>query len=437
MARFTPRARTLVAATCLVTATVLIAGCSQSGAGTSAGASSASAPPASPHSAAQGSPSSPAAESSTGASEPTPSGSSADSSSPTTTPTGGTDISAYLNEPTFVSPGAPFDITKVKGKSIAVVPATSNQYDNTIQAEMKTLADKYGVHYTNYPNQGQPTQWASSLNQAIATKPDLIILNTALDPRQVLSQIKAAKAQGIPVIATHFFDQDQSAALGTSCGGPQELCDAGLTATVNAPFNLATRVEADWIVQDSGGKAHVMVITADDAAPTAGMVQAAKDEFAKKCPACVVDVQNVLVSDWPSKIPTLVSTALTRDPDLHYILPVFDFGAPYAATGIVTAGKSGQVKIVSYNGTQSVLQLLQKGGPIAVDVGEPLNWLAYAFMDQAFRVLAGVAPVADEHSPIRVFTKDNVADAGTPPTVTGGYGDAYIAGYQQLWRNGS
>lgn len=318
-----------------------------------------------------------------------------------------------------------------------MVPATSNQYDNTIQDQMKKVAEQYGVKYTNYPNQGQPTQWVSALNQAISAKPDMIILNTALDPRQVLAQIKAAKSAGIPVIATHFFDQDYSDSLGTSCGATQDLCDAGLTATVNAPFNLATRVEADWIIKDSDSKAHVMVITANDAAPTAGMVDAAKDEFAKQCPDCQVDVQNVLISDWPSKIPTLVSTALTRDPDLRYILPLFDFGAPYAATGIITAGKSDSVKIVSYNGTQSVLQLLQNGGPVAVDVGEPLNWLAYAFMDQAFRVLAGVAPVANEHTPIRLFTAANVGETGTPPTVTGGYGDAYIDGYQKLWQNGS
>jgi ribose transport system substrate-binding protein len=417
-------------------AAVLVAGCSSSGQGGASSSINTSAAVNTPESSTSpvGASTSGSGQSSVGAA------SSVASSAPTGTSTSsgsGLDLSKYEGEPAFTSPGPAFDISKVKGKSIAVVPATSNQYDNTIQDQMKKVAEQYGVKYTNYPNQGQPTQWVSALNQAISAKPDMIILNTALDPRQVLAQIKAAKSAGIPVIATHFFDQDYSESLGTSCGATQDLCDAGLTATVNAPFNLATRVEADWIIKDSDSKAHVMVITANDAAPTAGMVDAAKDEFAKQCPDCQVDVQNVLISDWPSKIPTLVSTALTRDPDLRYILPLFDFGAPYAATGIITAGKSDSVKIVSYNGTQSVLQLLQNGGPVAVDVGEPLNWLAYAFMDQAFRVLAGVAPVANEHTPIRLFTAANVDETGTPPTVTGGYGDAYIDGYQKLWQNGS
>jgi ribose transport system substrate-binding protein len=178
----------------------------------------------------------------------------------------------------------------------------------------------------------------------------------------------------------------------------------------------------------------VLVITASDAAPTAGMVAAAKAEFSQHCAACQVTVANVLVSDWTSKIPTLVQTALTRDPDLHYVLPVFDFGAPYAANGVNLASKTGQVKIVTYNGTQSVLQMVESHSAVAVDSGEPLNWLGYAFMDQAFRILAGATPVADEHTPFRVFTAGNVAATGTPPTVTGGYGNAYIQGYKDLWK---
>ena len=346
------------------------------------------------------------------------------------------EVARYAGPPQFAAPGPAFNISKVRGKSIAVIPATSNEYDNTIEKQMKALAATYGVKYTEYPNQGQPTQWVSALNQAIAAKPNLIILNTALDPRQVLPEVKQAKAKGIPVIATHFFDQTYSNSLHTSCGAPASLCSAGLTATVNAPFDLATKIEADWIIADSNAHAHVLVITASDAAPTAGMVAAAKAEFSHHCPACQVTVANVLVSDWTTKIPTLVQTALARDPNLHYVLPVFDFGAPYAATGVNLAGKAGQVKIVSYNGTQSVLAMLESHTAVAVDVGEPLNWLGYAFMDQAFRVLAGATPAADEHTPFRVFTAANVAATGTPPTVTGGYGNAYIQGYQNLWQHG-
>ena len=88
---------------------------------------------------------------------------------------------------------------------------------------------------------------------------------------------------------------------------------------------------------------------------------------------------------------------------------------------------------MTYNGTQNVLALLQKGNIVSLDVGESLNWLGYAFMDQAFRVMAGQKPVP-ENTPIRAMDKANVDELGTPPDVTKGYGDSYVKGYTDLWQ---
>lgn len=341
-------------------------------------------------------------------------------------------LSKFAAEPTFVAPGPAFDVSALKGKSMFVIPATSNDFDNGIEAQMKEIAGKYGIKYTEYNNQGSPQEWVAGMNAAVSQKPDLIVLNTALDPRQVSAQMQRAKAEKIPVLATHFFDQNYSKGLNTSCGGTPGLCESGLTATVNAPFNAATRIEADKVIADSNGKGHVMVITANDAAPTAGMVDAAKNEFSTHCPDCTVDVVNIPVSEWATKIQPQVQTALTKDPDLHYIMPVFDFGASFAQSGINAAGKAATAKIVSYNGTQNVLALMQTGNTVALDVGESLNWLGYAFMDQAFRVMTK-QPKVQENTPIRAFDKSNVGVLGTPPDITKGYGTSYIDGYTKLW----
>jgi ribose transport system substrate-binding protein len=39
----------------------------------------------------------------------------------------------------------------------------------------------------------------------------------------------------------------------------------------------------------------------------------------------------------------------------------------------------------------------------------------------------------DEHTALRVFTKDNVSEAGIPPRLSTGYGEAYLTGYKKLW----
>ena len=341
-------------------------------------------------------------------------------------------LAKYAAIPTFKASGSAFDVSSLRGKSMFVIPAASNDFDNTIEAQMKQIAARHGVKYTEFSNQGSPAEWVAGFNAALNAKPDLIVLNTALNPSQVKAQMQSAKAAHIPVIATHFFDKDYSKSLNTPCGGPAELCAAGLTATVNAPFNAATRVEADHIIADSKAEGHVLLISASDAAPSDGMVAAAKSEFADHCGSCSLQVLNLSIADWSTKIQPAVQAALLRDPKIAYIVPIFDFGASFAASGINAAGKAATVKIVSYNGTQSVLTMLQKSGPVQMDVGEPLNWLGYAFMDQSFRVMAGQAPV-EQNTPIRVFTKANIAETGTPPDVAKGYGDAFIQGYQSLW----
>ncbi len=39
----------------------------------------------------------------------------------------------------------------------------------------------------------------------------------------------------------------------------------------------------------------------------------------------------------------------------------------------------------------------------------------------------------NEETPLKVFTKDNVDEAGTPPAPSKGYGDAYKTGYEKIW----
>jgi ribose transport system substrate-binding protein len=48
--------------------------------------------------------------------------------------------------------------------------------------------------------------------------------------------------------------------------------------------------------------------------------------------------------------------------------------------------------------------------------------------------MCGMAAVKDPKMPLYMFTADNAKDAGTPPGLSQGYGDAYVAGYAALWQ---
>lgn len=336
-------------------------------------------------------------------------------------------VAADSAVPAFKAPGPAVDVSKVKGKSVFVIPLVPNPFNQAIQNTMQYLAQKAGLKYTIFPNQGVVSQWVQAFNTALAQKPALIILSTAPDPRELQPQLARAKALGIPVLVTHFYDS-------TSSQPPDCLaCAAGVTALETAPFYQAGRAEADWMIADSKGNAHVLIVSSNDILPSPPTVKVIENELKTRCPTCTYTDVNVPVSDWNTKVGSTVSSALQENPHINYVDCLYDAMVQTAVPGVQLAGKSGQVKVVSYNGSTFALKYIQTGNVMGMDVGEPTAWIGYAVMDQAFRILAGQAPVPDETTPIRVWDKANVDASGTPPSLTQGYGNAYIAGFDKLW----
>ena len=347
---------------------------------------------------------------------------------------GGGNVSAEVKDnvvkykalPTFTPPGEPIDPSSLKGKSMYVIPLVPNPFNQNIQDTMKSIADKVGMRFTLYPNQGKASEWVQGMNAALTAKPDIIVLSTAPDPRVLQPQLEQAKQAGIPVLVTHFYDD--SSPKPPDCEG----CAAGVTGLVTAPFNVAGKAAADWIIQDSGGKGHVLVIGAADILPSPATVDVIKNELADACDSCKSTVINIPVADWNTKVQGEVQAALNRDPSIDYVYPLYDAMVAGAVPAVQTLGKTGKVKVVSYNGSPYALKYIQDGDIVAMNVGEDTVGIAYASMDQAFRILLG-KPTVDERTPIRIWDDSNVKEAGTPPEVGKGYGTALSEGYTKLW----
>ena len=324
--------------------------------------------------------------------------------------------------PEFKAPGPEFDAGKASGKLLFDIPLNSSIPTAALKGSVyKEIAEKVGFKLVVYPNQGQPADWVQGMNTAIAQKADLIVLDGSPNPKLLGPQIKAARDAGIPVLVTHYFDETAEA--------PTDI-----DALVRAPFNRAGKLEADWIITDSGAEADVLLVQASDAPPSSGVLKTIDDEFAAACPdTCKTTVVDVPVVDWTTKTQGEVQSALVRNPNIDYVVPLYDAMVPFASAAVVASGATDSVKIVSFNGTPSVLKMIQDGTPVAMNVGENPEWLAYANMDQALRILSGVDPVETENTPVRIFTEENVDEAGTPPELGKGYGDAYVSGYETLW----
>lgn len=335
-------------------------------------------------------------------------------------------VTAAKELPTFMPPGEAIDPSTLKGKKVIEIPSVANPFVQSISDTMKGVAGKYGLSYSVFDNQAQVSQWVQGMNQAIQAKVDLIILNGAPDPRALQPQLQEAAKAKIPVLVVHFHDDGSVAP--PACEG----CANGVAGLVTAPFYKAGVAAADWIIEDSGASAKVLIVGGSDILPSPGTISAMQKEFSDKCPDCKTKVINIPVADWNTKTQGEVQSALQSDPSITYVYLLYDAMVAGGVPAVETLGKAGSVKITSYNGSPFALDFIRDGNIVGMNVGEDTVGIGYASMDQAFRILLG-KPTVKTSTPIRIWDNSNVKDAGAPAKSGQGYGDAFPSGYLKLW----
>ncbi|WP_196073057.1 sugar ABC transporter substrate-binding protein [Nakamurella alba] len=329
--------------------------------------------------------------------------------------------------PSWTAPGPALDGSKLRGKSIYVIPITSQSpFEIQVEETEKEIAAKMGIELTFHTNQGTVAEWVQGMNSAIAAKPDLIFLQSAPDPRQLQPQIAAANAAGIPVVASHIWDAKDPQA-------PDCIGCTGLAAVVKGPFSDAGRMMADWVINDSKGTANVLMVGIKGI-NSGDVVNAAEQaEYAANCPGCKVTTVSLTLDQISGGSLQAVSSALSADPGIDYIVPTFDILVDGTIASMNTSNRADGVKVVSFGGTSSVMaQVANPDSVVAADVAEPLAWTAYANLDQAFRIILGMPPV-EAATPARVFDKTTISNAGAAPAYADGFGTEFADGYWKLW----
>jgi ribose transport system substrate-binding protein len=339
-------------------------------------------------------------------------------------------VDAARAVPKFIAPGPAFDASSARGKRVALVPDyPSLPFVQEINAGLKTAAQKAGLELTDCNNDGTVGGWVKCFDQAIASKPDAIILNGSPSPSQLQPQIRAAERADIPVIANHV-PLDSAFPEGTLPATNQ----TGLAAVQPGPFPEGAKLMADYAVAEDGAKVNALIITANEAPASKGMVKMIQDELKAKCASCKTTVINVPIVDWATKLSDATRTALLRDPNITWVMPVYDGAMQFVVPGVQAAQRAGKVKLTSFNGQGYALQAIADG-KVTSTMGENLEWTGWSTIDRTLRVLTGNEtegePVLD--TPIRVWDESNIDEAGTPPKPTQGYGDAYEPGYLKLW----
>ncbi len=332
-------------------------------------------------------------------------------------------LAPFESKPAFVAAGPAFDARQcMKGKSIVSIPVSSaNPFTANIEKAMAAAAAKVGFPFTTWENQGQSSQWVQGMNAAVNQKASLIDLLAGTDPRTLVPQVMAARAQKIPVIASHYNGLEQSAQVAKYADGD-----------VPIDYFRAGALLVDWAVVQTKGHLNALVLISTGPLSTDSMVAGITDEL-KHCTDCKTKTMNFPVVDWATRITPGVQSALLADPTINYIIVIYDSMSQFVVPAVTLTHSEARVKIDAFNGTPFVLGLIQQG-KVEMDIGENLDWIGHAIIDDEMRRLCGLAPVADPRIPFYLFTEANAKDAGTPPELSRGYGDAYVAGYAKLWK---
>jgi len=331
-------------------------------------------------------------------------------------------IDEFSQPPTFEPPGEPFDAAAaLEGRTIASVPVNSAiDFTQFYREAAERIADEVGFEFTTWQNQGRPSEWGQGIQAAISDDADAIELFAGIDPTQVSPQMVAAEDAGIPVISTDGYDIEQEP-------------DESLDAAVNCPCSEAARIMADWVAVQTEGSGRALVLTSSDIKPSAAAEEAFQDEFSTVCPGCEVDYIDVPSADWATRILPQVQSELVANPDIDYVLPVYDTMSIWVTQAIVQAGRQDSVRIATYNGTPSILELMGESDLIEMNVGQSNDWMAHVTMDQVMRTVAGLETNPDATWPLYIWTRDNLEEAGSPPSDSQGYGEEYQDGFRTLW----
>lgn len=175
----------------------------------------------------------------------------------------------------------------------------------------------------------------------------------------------------------------------------------------------------------------MLVIGSDEVVPTTPMIEAIR-EMIGECEHCKMTYQNVPVTDWSTRIQSVVQSSLLADPTINYVIPIYDGMTQFVEPAIAITGKTGAVKIATFNGTPFVIDMIREG-LVEMDIGESPDWLGRVLIDHDMRVLCDVQRDGHPNIPLMIWTAENAETAGVPASSANGYGSDYIAEFYKLW----
>jgi ribose transport system substrate-binding protein len=288
---------------------------------------------------------------------------------------------------------------------------------------LKQAAAAMGVN-VNYIKTGATAQTiTAAFNSAIQLKPAAVLV-PALDPITWPKQLAELKSKKIPVIAWTIPPQPDG-----------RFTKLFLTGADNEQVG---KLEADYIIAKSGGKAKIVYYYAPEYTVFAGAAARFQQEIKSACPACTISVQKAPAAQIGTTFPSRLVSYLQQHGDTQWVAMAFGslmLGVPQA---LQKAGLASKVQTISQAGGSDNFSYI-KAGQQTVDLSLSLPILTWSVLDSAARAITGQpdpnvklgdSGILSTQPPIEFITKDKVT-WGPHDTFVGF--DNYQARFKKLW----
>jgi ribose transport system substrate-binding protein len=258
--------------------------------------------------------------------------------------------------------------------------------------------------------QGDPGAWNKGIQSAIAAKANGIVLD-AVPPMLVGDALQKAAAANIAVVSVF---------------NPLPGNKDSVFAYVRPAHGDQGKLAADWVAVDSGGSGKVILVTDKIFPELVERVSGFKEELAK-CGGCKIEeTVDSTIAEMAQRLPGAVATALSRHPDVGYVVSPFDSNGFFANEGVRQAGKSGKIKVASYEGDPQAIAAI-RAGKYEMTIADPAEWMGWQAVDELARAFTG-KPAANTPVAYRLIDKYNA------PSTPGWMGDVdFRAEYKRLW----
>lgn len=266
----------------------------------------------------------------------------------------------------------------------------NSPFFEAMQRGVKEEADKQGVKAIISDAQLNAAQQISSVENLIAQKVDVILLN-AVESKAIVPAVEAANKAGIPVICLDV------------------MAEGGTVDSFIASNNKAAgEMGGEFIAEKLGGKGKVVIL---DGPPISSFQDRASGfETALKKYKDIEIVQHInALENSTTAFVNAADNILSAHPDLDAVLAVNDYGSIAVESAVKSSGKDFKVIAVGIDGMDDAIKAITGGDIVAGSVAQQPAEMGRLGIQTAIKLHNGETVDKNIDVPLEMLSKDNAA----------------------------